>query len=229
MTEPLRPGSDPLPAQTGAVDLLGILAYGALAAFDRLADDARRAPTWAERVHVARRAARQVAHYETVETRLAALGVDVQTAMAPFRRAVDDFHAHTAPKDWLEGLVWAYVGNGFAADFYRELAAFVDPETRAVVLTVLAEGVDDHFVVETVRTGIAADPKVAGRLALWGRRLVGEALSQAQRVAADRDALTGLLTGASDGPGTDLAAMSRLFSSLVEKHTVRMRTLGLQA
>ena len=34
-----------------------------------------------------------------------------------------------------------------------------------------------------------------GRLALWGRRLVGEALSQAQRVAAERDALAALLVG----------------------------------
>ena len=228
MTDPLRPGSDPLPSEAGAVDLLGILAYGAIVAFERLADDARRAPTWAERVHVVQLAARQVAHFETVKARLAALGVDVVTAAVPFRPAFDAFHSSTQPKDWLEGLVWTYVGNGFAADFYRELAAYVDPETRAVVLEVL-EGGDDHFVVETVRAGIAADPKIAGRLALWGRRLVGEALSQAQRVAAERQALTGLLTGAAGGPGMDLAAMSRLFSSLVEKHTVRMRTLGLQA
>jgi len=36
--------SDPEYRQ-GAVDLLGVLAYGALAAFDRLAEDARQAPT----------------------------------------------------------------------------------------------------------------------------------------------------------------------------------------
>ena len=42
--------------------------------------------------------------------------------MKPF----DAFHAHTAPRDWLEGLVKAYVGDGLAADFYREIAAFLD-------------------------------------------------------------------------------------------------------
>ena len=31
----------------------------------------------------------------------------------------------------------------------------------------------------------SADPRLGGRLALWGRRLMGEALTQAQRVAAD--------------------------------------------
>ena len=50
-----------------------------------------------------------------------------------------------------------------------------------------------------VREAIAADPRVAGRLALWGRRLVGEVLSQAQRVAAERDALSNLLVGGIGG------------------------------
>jgi len=94
---------------------------------------------------------------------------------------------------------------------------------------VLADEGHADFVVERVRAAIAADPRVAGRLALWGRRLVGEALSQAQRVAANRDALTHLLTGTVDRPGMDLAAISRMFSRLVENHTRRMANLGLQA
>ena len=84
-------------------------------------------------------------------------------------------------------------------------------------------------MIERVRAAIDADRKLAGRLALWGRRLVGEALSQAQRVAADRDALTSLLTGTVDRPGMDLAAISRMFTRLVENHTRRMARLGLQA
>ena len=126
-------------------------------------------------------------------------------------------------------MVWTYVGDGFAADFYREVAAFVDADTRALVHQVLSDQGHEAFVIERVRSAIAADRKVAGRLALWGRRLVGEALSQAQRVAADRDALTSLLTGTSDRPGMDLAAISRMFTRLVENHTRRMQELGLQA
>jgi hypothetical protein len=213
----------------GAVDLLGILAYGALAAFDRLAEDARKAPTLTEKVHVASMAALQVSHFDRVRARLLELDVDVMTAMAPFHSAFDTFHSYTQPKDWLEGLVWAYVGNGFAADFYREVAAFVDADTRTLVYEVLADEAHVDFVIAKVRAAIDADHKVAGRLALWGRRLVGEALSQAQRVAADRDALTSLLTGTVDRPGMDLAAISRMFSRLVENHTRRMAALGLQA
>ncbi len=213
----------------GAVDLLGILAYGALAAFDRLAEDARKAPTLAEKVHVVSMAALQVAHFDRVRLRLSELDVDVMSAMKPFHAAFDTFHTYTMPKDWLEGLVWAYVGNGFASDFYREIAAFVDADTQALVHEVLADEAHTDFVIAKVRAGIDADHKVAGRLALWGRRLVGEALSQAQRVAADRDSLTSLLTGTVDRPGMDLAAISRMFSRLVENHTRRMAKLGLQA
>ena len=215
--------------RAGALDLLGLLAYGALTAFDRLAEDSRMAPGLADKVQLAVMAGQQVEHFGRLRRRLADSGIDVMAAMRPFHEPFNGFHDHTRPKDWLEGLVKAYVGDGIAADFYREVAAFVDADTRALVHEVLADSGHVDFVVGRVRQAIESDPKVGGRLALWGRRLVGEALSQAQRVAADRDALTSLLTGTVDRPGLDLAAVSRMFSRLVENHTRRMAALGLQS
>jgi hypothetical protein len=58
---------------------------------------------------------------------------------------------------------------------------------------------------------------------------MGEALTQAQRVAADRDALTAFLVGGVDRPGMDLAALSRMFTRLTERHSERMAELGLEA
>jgi hypothetical protein len=220
---PSAPNEDELRA--GTVDLLGAIAYGALTAFERLAQDGAGAPTLADKVTLATMAGRQVGNLERVRDRLSELGADLTEAMAPFHRAFDDFHAHTRPKDWLEGLMWVYVGSGFADDFYAEIAVKVDPATRALVDEVLSDTRHDEFVVEHVRAGIAADPRVAGRLALWGRRLVGEALSQAQRVAVDRAGLTALLMGAE---GVDVVAVNRTFSRLVENHAARLRRLGLQ-
>lgn len=215
--------------RAGAIDLLGILAYGALTAFERLAEDAQAAPTLADKVELTTAAARQIDHFKSVSTQLASMGVDVMTAMAPFHAPFDAFHNYTRPKDWYEGLVKAFVGDGIAADFYREIAAFVDADTRNLVNQVLADEGLQAYIVAQVRLGMENDPKLAGRLSLWGRRLVGEALSQAQRVAADRDALTSLLTGTVDRPGLDLAAISRMFSRLVANHTKRMAELGLKA
>ncbi|CAM5724366.1 hypothetical protein SFUMM280S_11048 [Streptomyces fumanus] len=64
------------------------------------------------------------------------------------------------------------------------------------------------FAVEKVRAAIDADPRVGGRLALWARRLMGEALSQSQRVVADRDALSTMLVGGV-ADGFDLAEVGR--------------------
>lgn len=211
------------------VDLLGVISYGELSAFERLAEDAKLAPSVEDKLAIAGMAAAEFAHLGPLRDRITALGGDLSTAMAPFREAIDDFHRHTAPVDWYEGLVKAYVGDGLAADFYREIAAFLDHDTRDTVIASLEDAGHADFVVDRVTTAIAADPRLGGRLALWGRRLMGEALTQAQRVAADRDALTALLAGGVDRPGMDLAAIGRMFNRLTERHAERMARLGLDS
>lgn len=208
------------------VDLLGVLAYGELTAFERLAGDARLAPTVADKVALGRMAAAEYDHFVRLHDHLVAEGVDPEEAMRPFVGPVDAFHDSTPASNWLEGLIKAYVGDGLATDFYREVAAFVtDAPTRGLVLEVLADTGQASFAVAKVRGAIAADPPVGGRLALWARRLVGEALIQAQRVAVERDALTELLVGGSG----DLAGIARLLTRLTDAHTARMQALGLQA
>ncbi len=216
-------------ASQGVTDLLGALAYGELTAFVRLAGDAELAPTLPEKWALGRMAVVEFSHFELLRRRLQDLGTDPERAMQPFVAPVDAFHERTTPNDWLEGLVKAYVGDGIATDFYREISAYVDDDTRALVHRVLDTAGHSDFVVAAVRGAIQADPRVAGRLALWGRRLVGEALSQAQRVAADRDGLAGLLVGGTDRPGADLAEMGRMFARITEAHTARMERLGLTA
>jgi hypothetical protein len=212
------------------VDLLGVVSYGEISAFERLAEDAKLAPTVEDKLALATMAAHELTKVAPLHARIVELGADPFAAMAPFRVAIDAFHRHTAPSDWLEGLVKAYVGDGLADDFYREIAAFLDATTRDLVVASMDEdGGHAAFVVDRVRAVIAADPTVGGRLALWGRRLMGEALTQAQRVAADRDSLTALLTGGVDRPGLDLAALGRMFTRLTERHADRMAELGLDS
>ncbi len=207
------------------VDLLGVLAYGELTAFERLASDARLAPSVADKTALATMAAAEFGHFQKLRDHLTGSGVDPEAAMEPFVRPLDDFHDSTEPNDWLEGLIKAYVGDGLATDFYREVAGSLqDRETQALVLEVLADTGQAAFAVARVNEAIAREPAVAGRLALWGRRLMGEALIQAQRVAVERDALTELLVGQGD-----LAGVVRLLSRLTENHTQRMTAMGLAA
>ena len=211
------------PRREGLIDLLGALAYGELSAFERMASDSRLAPNLGDRTALASLAAGEFTHFQRLSQYLGSLGVDPEKAMAPYVAALDTFHDLTAPADWLESLVKAYVGDGIASDFYREVSAYLDPASRELVREVLGDVGQAAFAVDRVRAAIAADPRVGGRLALWARRLVGEALTQAQRVAVERDGLVALLaTGASD-----MAELGGLFQRVIDGHSERMRSLGL--
>ncbi|GAB3785007.1 ferritin-like fold-containing protein [Nocardioides ungokensis] len=231
----VAPGADidgPLAFQDPAyreavVDLLGAIAYGEISAFERLSEDGRLAPSLEDKVAIGAMATAEFGHVGPLLDRMTELGADPFAAMAPFRAAIDLFHEHTAPSDWYEGLIKAFVGDGLANDFYREIAAYLDTGTRDLILASLEDSGHSRFVIDRVRAAIAADPRLGGRLALWGRRLMGEALTQAQRVAAERDALSALLAGGVDRPGLDLAAIGRMFTRLTERHAERMAELGL--
>ena len=206
-------------------DLLGVLAYGELTAFLRMAVDSDLAPTLSLKSQMAGLANTEYVQYTLLVDHMRALGIDPEAAMQPFVAPFASFHERTRPKGWLEGLVKAYVGDGIAKDFYREVSSFVAEETREVMNSALDDEGQAEFVVQIVRDALRTDPTAAGRLALWGRRLMGEALSQAQAVAVERDALSALLIGG----GVDLAEVGRMFTRLTENHQRRMTRLGLAA
>lgn len=208
----------------GVIDLLGVLSYALLVAFFRLVEDASLAESLADKAALAEMAVAEFGHFQLLRGRLQELEIDPDEAMRPFAPAIDEFHARTAPSDWLESLVKAYVGDGIAVDFCRMMAELLDSETAGLVLGVLKDTGHAEFAAARLRQAIEADPAVAGRLALWARRLVGEALGQAQRVAAQREDLAALLAG---GEVTQLGLIGRMFAQLTDAHARRMAALGL--
>ncbi|WP_040694842.1 ferritin-like domain-containing protein [Nocardia vinacea] len=208
---------------TGVIDLFAVLAYGEISAFYRLAEEAKLSPTLRGKVAVAKMAAAEMRHFETLESALAERGVDIFDAMAPFVRALDAYHDSTDPSTWLESMVKFYVGDGIAADFYTEIAGALSPEVSAVVRDVLAETSHSEFVVEEVRRAVATSRSERDRLTLWGRRLLGEAITQAQYVMAQRDELTELVLAATG----DLNGIAALFERMQASHAERMAVLGI--
>lgn len=206
-------------ADRATVDLLGLLAYGELSAFDRLAEDAREAPTLGGRAALSAMAAAEIGHFRLLEEHLQGFGVSVEDAMGPFVGPVDAYHATTAPRSWLESLVKAYVGDGLAADFYREIAGWLPGATGTLVQQVLADTGHSAFAEREVRAACAANRQVHDRLALWGRRLLGEAVTQAQHVVAERDELAEFIVSFSD--------IAQLLKRVQSNHGKRMASLGL--
>jgi len=218
-----RISSSTVPADhPGVNELFSLLAYGEVAAFYRLTDEARMAPDLRGRINMARMAAAEMGHYDLVRDTLEARGVDALAAMARYAPALEQYHRLTMPSTWLEALVKTYVGDAMAADLYRAIAGSLPDEVADVVRAVLAETGHSQFVVAEVRSAVTASSRQRSRLALWSRRLLGEAITQAQYVMADHDELVDpVLVGGGLGQLTDF------FDRLQRTHDERMQQLGL--
>ena len=218
------PSQAPLVAidHPGIDELFALLAYGEVAAFYRLTEEARMAPNLNGRINMATMAAAEMNHYEVLRDALARRGVDVVPAMARHASALENYHRLTTPSTWLEALVKTFVGDALAADFYLEIADVMPAEIAEVVRSVLSETGHSQFVVSEVRAAVTASDRQRHRLALWSRRLLGEAITQAQFVMAEHDELVDLVMA-----GGGLSQMTDFFDRLQATHNNRMQQLGL--
>jgi len=207
----------------GVNELFAVLAYGEIAAFYRLTDEARMAPDLRGRISMASMAAAEMQHYELLRDALDSRGVDVVSAMSKYVSALENYHRLTMPSTWLEALVKTYVGDALAADLYLEIADGLSDEIADIVRAALSETGHSQFVVAEVRAAVTTSGKQRSRLALWARRLFGEAITQAQYVLAEHDELVDLVVS---GPG-GLGQLGAFFDRLQETHDRRMRELGL--
>jgi hypothetical protein len=175
-----------------AVELLGLVAQLEDSAFARLAADAANAPEAADRLILSRFAAQAVDRRDRVLARVAELGADPAAAIARFDRVLDDLDARTQPSTWWERLLKGYVGSGVSDDFCRLAAQGLDPASRDLVLDVLDDAAHAELSVRAISGACETDEALNARLALWGRRVVGESLQIVQRLLVSRPGLARL-------------------------------------
>lgn len=209
------------------VDLLGLVGYACLAAFEQTATASAGATRVGDKLVLARIAAQRFSHLGRLNAEVEARGGQLEPAMQPYVAAIDSFNKHTAPATWGEALVKLCVVGGLAQDLYDRVGATVGPELAKIWQGSMDDGELADEPGRMLADLLADDPDQHGRLALFGRRLLGELLSQAQRVAAGHPDLSQLLTGQDDGTGSDIAALSELMARLADDHAMRMERLGL--
>lgn len=218
--------STPDPALT---TLVGLAAYTELAAFGLLASRSVDAPDLAARQTLAAAAGESLGRQRRLLDLVVGPGVGgAAEVMAPFDGALADFDARTTPSSWAEGLLKSVVGLGVAQDLCRELAAGLPAgaeDFRAAVGDPRAD--DDATAVLAAAT--RSDDVLAARLALWGRRVVGEALGLVPVLLAAHPPLAALASRAGEAADGDTPVQAWLVSRLTAEHTRRMDRLGLAA
>lgn len=201
-----------------AASYLGQVAYFELAVFESLSRAVSEAPDLAAKEGLSTVAGEALEKHHGIVNILESMRVDPAAAMAPFADDIDRFESLTQGRDWYETLVGVYLTAGFLNEFFLALAVSLPPRHRSVVKGLLESDRTASVLVEAIRAGQQADSKLASRLAMWGRRLMGDA----QLVA--RSALR-----LSDNHSDNEARLEPVFTDLVASHTMRMDALGLTA
>ena len=219
--------------------LLGLVGQLELIAFTRLAEDSALAPTFDQTLRLARFSAGAVGRLERIFARISELGGSPQEEVLRFAHVMDDFDARTPSSTWAERLLKAYVGYGVADDFCKMASAGLDDETCALVNEVLDGASHADLVVAELGAASADDEVLASRLALWGRRMVGEALGVVQSLMQTQPGLARLVAGGApphdeQRTGTHLTGHAagfgaNLFNRLTAEHTHRMGRLSLSS
>lgn len=203
--------------------LFAVLLAGEYAAFDRLLAESATAPNVAGRIAIARLTAAEIGHFDALAEQVSARGLDPVTEVERYRSVFDKYHRVTTPKTWYETLVKAYVGDGLAADFYTELSGVLPESVHSVIAEVMSATGNSQFARAEVLDAVNRDPALRSPLTLWGRRLLGEAITHTQWVLAAEDQVADLLFA----NASSLSGMSGFFDTVAARHATRMSDLGL--
>lgn len=214
---------------------LGQLAYLLLANFEILTNELKYSPTTQYKAELSEAAAKTFERYRLISKQLKALGFDATDAMDPFTERIATFHSRTAGIDWYESIIKIYLVAGLLDDFYTRLAVGLPSELRTGVEKALADKTFEQFARKVLTEGMADNPQLESRLALWGRRLMGDVLLEV-RAAFDNRKLAEISRGArltlEQERAVNLASYSKiepLVTEMIASHSVRMDSVGLSA
>ena len=197
---------------------LGQVAYLQLQAFETLSRVVQQVPSLASKEAVALAAGAALSRHQAVLAEIRRHDAEPAEVMGPFAEAIDGFQAITIGRDWQETLLGIYVTDGLLSDFFMRLAQGLpgDVGTRAATMLGTQTGTDQ--LAGILAQEIADDATLGSRLAMWGRRLVGDTLLVA------RSALK--LSG---NHRSDESRIDPVFTEIIGAHTRRMDALGLTA
>jgi len=192
---------------------LGQAAYFELGMFESLSTAVITAPTLAAKEGLSLAAGRALSKHHGLIDEIRRRDGEPASVMGPFVPALDTFRAATAGEDWHELLLSCYLTGGLLDDFFIRLSDALPGDVGPRIAHLLGEHGGADVLVHELAAAIAAQPALESRLALWGRRLVGDTLLVARSaMAVSQD-----------------SRIEPVFTELIAAHTRRMDGLGLTA
>lgn len=214
---------------------LGQLAYLQLSQFEILTNELKYSPNTHYKAELGEAAAKSFEKYRSISKKIAGLGFDPTDAMDPFVERIETFHSRTSGLDWHETIIKIYLVSGLLDDFYSRLAVGLSSELRDDIQKALKEDKFASFAKRVLQESMAKDAQLGDRLALWGRRIMGDALLEL-RATFDNRKLAGVTKSkklsAEEEREVNLASYSKvepLITELIGAHSLRMEALGLAA
>lgn len=202
-------------------DLMGFLgraAYVQLTLFENLSRAISSAPTTAAKTTIGRAAQLSLEKHRLLVEEITRDGGIPAEVMEPYTKAVDRFEVVTHGGDWYETVVTCYLTAGFLDDFFARLALGLPADPAKRVAAIFSRESGEKVLAQLLQEAIAENPRLASRLAMWGRRLVGDTMLVA------RSALQ-----YTENHKSDEARIEPVFTELIAAHTRRMDALGLTA
>ncbi|MDO9396056.1 MAG: ferritin-like fold-containing protein [Herbiconiux sp.] len=197
---------------------LGQAAYVQLAIFEEVSLAIASAPVVASKQALAPAASQALDKHERLVAEIRRRVDAPAEVIAPFTAGIDRYRSLVKGGDWYEQLASVYLTAGILDDFFSLLAAGLPGDIGPRCIAILDAETGRQALVDELGEAIAADPVLGSRLAMWGRRVVGDTL------LVCRSAIH--LTG---NPESDEQRIEPVFTEMIASHTRRMDALGLTA
>lgn len=200
------------------MEFLGRAAYVQLTLFENLSRAISTAPTTAAKTAIGPAAEISMAKHRALVDEITRAGGVPAEVMEPYTAPVDEFERVTHGADWYENLVTCYLTTGFLDEFFTRLAAGLPADAAKRMSAILTDESGEPLLAEQLRLAMETNPRLASRLAMWGRRLVGDTMLVARSSLVHSGNLS-----------SDEARIEPVFTELIAAHTRRMDALGLTA
>ncbi|UFS59920.1 ferritin-like fold-containing protein [Subtercola endophyticus] len=200
------------------IPYLGQAAYIQLSIFEALARTVMLAPTVAAKEVLGPASGFALEKHEKLVAELRRLVGESSVVMAQFAPAIEHYNDVVRGSDWYESLTSVYLTAGILDDFFVLLAAGIDGDVGPKVARIVSSPSGREGIETLLGDAISEDATLGSRLAVWGRRLVGDTLLVARSAIHH-----------SGNVRTDEQRIEPVFTELIANHSRRMDGLGLTA